>query len=102
MLEPVGLISRESIPGIRGAFHGNGTVVAVDTNFMVYLKVEGGITVYLTEIDALGASDAFIHLNIVFPVRIFYKNTFNGICGADLVSRLLSIKRMILMICRPW
>ena len=85
MLEPVRLISRESVPGIRGAFHGNGTVVAVDTNFMVYLKVEGGITVYLTEIYALGASDAFIHLYIVFPVRIFYKNPLNGISGADLI-----------------
>jgi hypothetical protein len=52
---------------------------------MVYLKIEGGITVYFTEVNTLGASDAFILFNIVFPVGVFDKNTLNGISGADLI-----------------
>jgi hypothetical protein len=86
-LDIVRLINRYPAEGIRRANPRNGTVVAIITAVMAYLKVEGTVSERGASCHAFGTSYAELLIDHVFVIGIFNVLALDSCSGAELVFR---------------
>jgi hypothetical protein len=85
VFEIVWVFHWDAFPGISGALAGDGTIVAIQAAIMADLEVKGGVAKHLACLDADGAPDAFVLLDVVFPIGVLDKQALDGPGGAELI-----------------
>lgn len=84
-LNNIGLIDRNTTDGIGRTYPCNGTLVAVQTQVMPDLKMQGTIAEGCASLHTFCTSDAELLVYDVFKIRFLNKSPFYGGGGAKLV-----------------
>jgi len=79
------LTARDSAQGFRGAIGGNIALIAIHAQLMVDLKLKRPISKGIASCHTFPTSNAKLFDDFILEERIFYKISFNGTSGAQLV-----------------
>jgi hypothetical protein len=71
--------------GIRRTHAGDGTLIAIQTEIMPDLQMQGAVTKGGASFYAFGTTDTQLFVNDIFKVRFLYEPTLYGRCRTKLI-----------------